>query len=92
LILFDDMDRGSQRGQKLVKPLLVCDANRKGIEELTQVIRAERFKRLSGTVGLSSVAMFGAGGGWGIPIAPPTLMITVGSIVTKPRGLRGRIS
>ena len=86
------MDRGCQRGQKLVKPLLVCDAKRKGIEELTQEIRAERFKRLSGTVGLSSVAMFGAGGGWGTPIAPPTLMITVGSIVTKPRGLRGRIS
>lgn len=85
------MDRGSQRGQKLVKPLLVCDANRKRIEELTQEIRAERFKRLSGTVGLSSVAMFGAGC-WGIPVAPPTLMITVGSIVTKPRGLRGRIS
>jgi pyruvate/2-oxoglutarate dehydrogenase complex dihydrolipoamide acyltransferase (E2) component len=47
------------------------------------------FKRLGGTVGLSSVGMFGAGGGWGIPIAPPTLMITVGGIATKPRYVNG---
>jgi pyruvate/2-oxoglutarate dehydrogenase complex dihydrolipoamide acyltransferase (E2) component len=40
---------------------------------------------LGGTVGLSSVGMFGSSGGWGIPIAPPTLMITVGGIATKPR-------
>ena len=47
------------------------------------------FKRMGGTVGLSSVGMFGAGGGWGIPIAPPTLMITVGGIATKPRYVDG---
>jgi hypothetical protein len=29
--------------------------------------------------------MFGPSGGWGIPIAPPTLMITVGGITTKSR-------
>ena len=34
-------------------------------------------------MGLSSVGMFGTGGGWGIPIAPPTLMITVGGIATN---------
>jgi hypothetical protein len=33
------------------------------------------FKRFGGTVGISSVGMFGPAGGWGIPIAPPTLMI-----------------
>jgi hypothetical protein len=49
------------------------------------------FKRLGGTVGLSSVGMFGAGGGWGIPIAPPTLMITVGGIATKPRYVDGSL-
>jgi pyruvate/2-oxoglutarate dehydrogenase complex dihydrolipoamide acyltransferase (E2) component len=49
------------------------------------------FKRLGGTVGLSSVGMFGAGGGWGIPIAPPTLMITVGGIATKPRYIDGKL-
>ena len=49
------------------------------------------FKRLGGTVGLSSVGMFGAGGGWGIPLAPPTLMITVGGIATKPRFVNGNL-
>jgi hypothetical protein len=49
------------------------------------------FKRLGGTVGLSSVGMFGPGGGWGIPIAPPTLMITVGGIATKPRYVDGNL-
>lgn len=49
------------------------------------------FKRFGGTVGLSSVGMFGAGGGWGIPIAPPTLMITVGGIATKPRYIDGNV-
>jgi hypothetical protein len=36
-------------------------------------------------VGMSSIGMFGPAGGWGIPIAPPTLMITVGGTATKPR-------
>ena len=48
-------------------------------------------KRVGGTVGLSSIGMFGPGGGWGIPIAPPTLMVTVGGIATKPRYIEGRL-
>jgi chloramphenicol O-acetyltransferase len=51
----------------------------------------EWFKRLGGTVGISSVGMFGPAGGWGIPIAPPTLMITVGGIATKPRYVNGEL-
>ena len=51
----------------------------------------EWFKRLGGTVGISSVGMFGPAGGWGIPIAPPTLMITVGGIATKPRYVHGEL-
>jgi 2-oxoacid dehydrogenases acyltransferase (catalytic domain) len=35
--------------------------------------------------------MFGPSGGWGIPIAPPTLMITVGGITTKPRYINGNL-
>ncbi len=35
-------------------------------------------------MGLSSVGMVGPAGGWGIPIALPTLMVTVGGIATKP--------
>ena len=49
------------------------------------------FKRFGGTIGMSSIGMFGPGGGWGIPIAPPTLMITVGGIATKPRYLNGQL-
>jgi chloramphenicol O-acetyltransferase len=47
------------------------------------------FKRFGGTVGVSAVGMFGAGGGWGIPIAPCTLMVTVGGIAAKPRYVTG---
>ncbi len=48
-------------------------------------------KRFGGTVGLSSVGMFGPRGGWGIPIAPPTLMITLGGIATRPRYVDGEL-
>jgi len=48
-------------------------------------------KQFGGTVGISSVGMFGPAGGWGIPIAPPTLMVTVGGIATKPRYIDGRL-
>ena len=43
------------------------------------------FKQLDGTVALSAIGMFGPAGGWGIPVAPSTLMITVGGIAGKPR-------
>ena len=39
-----------------------------------------------GTVGVTSVGMFGRGAGWGIPLAAPTpLMVTVGGIGAKQR-------
>jgi pyruvate/2-oxoglutarate dehydrogenase complex dihydrolipoamide acyltransferase (E2) component len=41
-------------------------------------------KKYWGTVGISAVGMFGKGAGWGIPPAPPTLMITLGGISEKP--------
>lgn len=49
------------------------------------------FKRFGGTVGLSSVGMFGTGGGWGIVMTPPTLMVVVGGISTEPRLVGGRL-
>lgn len=49
------------------------------------------FRRLGGTVGLSSVGMFGSGGGWAIPITPTTLMVTVGGIAAKPRFVNGQL-
>jgi pyruvate/2-oxoglutarate dehydrogenase complex dihydrolipoamide acyltransferase (E2) component len=51
----------------------------------------ERFKQRGGTVFISSVGMFGPHGGWGIPLAPPTLMITAGGIATKPRYVAGHL-
>ncbi len=48
------------------------------------------FKQLDGTVALSAIGMFGPAGGWGIPVAPSTLMITVGGIAGKPPVRRRR--
>jgi pyruvate/2-oxoglutarate dehydrogenase complex dihydrolipoamide acyltransferase (E2) component len=43
--------------------------------------RPRLWKKTMGTVGISSVGMFGTGAGWGIPLASPTaLMVTVGGI------------
>ena len=46
--------------------------------------RPRLWKSLMGTVGLTSVGMFGDGAGWGIPASSPTaLMVTVGGIGEK---------
>lgn len=37
-----------------------------------------------GTAMLTSVGMFGSGGGWGIPVATHTLNVTVGGIIERP--------
>ena len=132
LIMFHDVDVNLQveaalDDQPVVKSIIVREANRKSVAEITDEIRrAERegsderryrgiaafvrvpgplrtlawraimrrpvlVKRFGGTVGLSSVGMFGAAGGWGIPIAPPTLMVTVGGIAKKPRFVDGEL-
>ncbi len=41
-------------------------------------------KKNVGTVMLTSVGMFGEGGGWGIPMATHTLNVTVGGIINRP--------
>jgi pyruvate/2-oxoglutarate dehydrogenase complex dihydrolipoamide acyltransferase (E2) component len=41
-------------------------------------------KKFSGTVSLTSVGMFGSGGGWGIGLPSHTLGITVGGVAAKP--------
>jgi pyruvate/2-oxoglutarate dehydrogenase complex dihydrolipoamide acyltransferase (E2) component len=49
-------------------------------------------KRTSGTVVVSSVGMFGRGGGWALAIVPlHTLAITVGGVQEKPWVVAGRI-
>jgi pyruvate/2-oxoglutarate dehydrogenase complex dihydrolipoamide acyltransferase (E2) component len=49
------------------------------------------WKQTMGTVGITSVGMFGAGGGWGIPTATPNaLTMTVGGIDEKQIIVDGR--
>lgn len=49
------------------------------------------FKKLGGTVAVSSIGMFGPTGGWGIPVGPATLMITVGGVAGRPAYVDGRL-
>lgn len=48
-------------------------------------------KKYAGTVLMTAVGMFGEGGGWGIPLAPYTLNVTLGGIAEKPGVVDGRI-
>ena len=50
-----------------------------------------RWKRLAGTVAVTSVGMFGSGGGWGISPTNYTLQLTVGGIATKPGVVAGEV-
>ncbi len=44
----------------------------------------ETQRRLAGTIGVTSVGMFGRGGGWGIAFQVHTLAVVVGGIATRP--------
>lgn len=48
-------------------------------------------KVMNGTVSLTSVGMFGQGGGWGIPVSNHTLQITLGGIAQRPALVNGQI-
>lgn len=48
-------------------------------------------KRLTGTVGITAVGMFGKGAGWGLPITGYTLQLTLGGIAEKPGVVDGQI-
>lgn len=71
------------------------------LSSLPRVIRAPiwRFvmsrpmwgKRYGGTVVVSSVGMFTTRAGWGIPISPASLMVTVGGIGRRPVLIDGRL-
>lgn len=41
-------------------------------------------KRFGGTVAVSAIGMFGTSLGWGIPVTPSALMVTVGGIGVRP--------
>ena len=49
-------------------------------------------KKVGGTVLITAVGMFGKGSGWGIPVAEPTLSITLGGIAEKPGVVDGHIA
>lgn len=53
--------------------------------------RPQLVKEYYGTVMVSSVGMFGAGGGWGIPVPNHTLQLTLGGIAKKPGVFEDRI-
>jgi pyruvate/2-oxoglutarate dehydrogenase complex dihydrolipoamide acyltransferase (E2) component len=50
------------------------------------------WKKYRGTVGITSVGMFGKGAGWGIPLPSHSLWMTVGGIGEKPRVAYGQIA
>lgn len=52
---------------------------------LRAVLKTPRWlQEMNGTVSLTSVGMFGQGGGWGIPASNHTLQVTLGGIAEKP--------
>lgn len=56
------------------------------------VMRRPRWtKRFGGTIAISSVGMFGSNLGWGIPLTPAPLMVTVGGIGPRPVMVDGAV-
>jgi pyruvate/2-oxoglutarate dehydrogenase complex dihydrolipoamide acyltransferase (E2) component len=47
--------------------------------------------RAGGTAGMTSVGMFGHHPGWGIPVSPVPLMVTVAGITAQPRAVGGAV-
>jgi pyruvate/2-oxoglutarate dehydrogenase complex dihydrolipoamide acyltransferase (E2) component len=54
--------------------------------------RPQLWKRLGGTVSVTSLGMFSSGTGWGIPITNSTVAVTIGTIAEKPGVVDGQIS
>lgn len=50
-----------------------------------------RQRALAGTVGVTAVGMFGAGGGWGIAFQLHTLCVVIGGITRRPIRFQGRL-
>ena len=51
----------------------------------------QRQRALAGTIGVTAVGMFGAGGGWGIAFQLHTLSIVIGGITRRPVLFQGRL-
>ena len=50
-----------------------------------------QWKAMGGTTAITSVGMFGEGSGWGIPVVPIAIMITLGGMGKKPAVVDGHI-
>ncbi|MCJ7433898.1 MAG: 2-oxo acid dehydrogenase subunit E2 [Anaerolineales bacterium] len=48
-------------------------------------------KEMNGTMALTSVGMFGTGGGWRLPVSNHTLQITLGGIAKRPTLVNGQL-
>ena len=75
-------DSGRQRGLATLG-LRLPGPLRRQLWRLPQLF-PRRWKRLAGTVAVTSVGMFASGGGWGISPTNYTLQVTVGGIERKP--------
>ena len=64
---------------------------RRQVWRLPQLFPA-RWKGMAGTVAVTSVGMFGQGGGWAVTPTNYTLQLTVGGIDTKPRYVDGEVT
>lgn len=49
------------------------------------------WKHMGGTTAITSVGMFGEGSGWGLPVSPVSIMLTLGGMEQKPHVVDGRI-
>lgn len=70
-------------------PLLPSFARRLAYRLLAQSPHLQKAR--AGTVGLTSVGMFGTGGGWGLGMPAHTLALTLGGIAQKPGVVEERI-
>lgn len=48
-------------------------------------------KEMNGTIALTSIGMFGTGGGWGLPVSNHTLQVTLGGITNRPALVSGQL-
>ena len=92
-------------GRKKVIPHFIRAANQRTIMDIHNEIRATQakpaetseykspwvLKKSLGTVGITSVGMFGKGAGWAIPFGLHTLDVALGGMAQKPGVIDGRI-
>lgn len=82
--------KAARKGRSILMTVLPSSLRRLFFRLLARSPRVE--KQHAGTVLLTSVGMFGHGGGWGIPFIRHTLAVTLGGIAEKPIVVDGQIA